>query len=113
MATAVGKICLLSDRHVFVNPYPISIPMHSIAMGPLLIASLKGRLPGLGRSVLDAPPFLSYYFYLQILSRSIILLVFLDAVKMNTQGIVIMRNVVKTTKLAEVRRTGFTPMRKR
>ena len=44
-------------------------------------------------------------------SRSIILLVFLDATAMQSQGTVIMRKVVRITKLAEVRSTGFTPMR--
>ena len=49
--------------------------------------------------------------YLQMRSRSIIFLVFLDAIKMNSQGTVIMRKVARTTKVADVRSTGFAPMR--
>jgi hypothetical protein len=44
-------------------------------------------------------------------SRSIIFLVFLDATAMKSQGTVIMRKVVRITKLADVSNTGFTPMR--
>ncbi len=52
-----------------------------------------------------------YYFYRHMRSRSIIFLVFLDATAMKSQGTVIMRKVVRITKLADVRSTGFTPMR--
>jgi hypothetical protein len=77
-------------------------------MGSLLVHDCRAKRPSL-KTVRNN----HLQYYLQILSRSIILRVFLDAVKMNNQGIVIMRNVVRTTKLAEVRSTGFTLTRNR
>ena len=97
-------------REPVSNIDPYTLNRHGVSPYCLI---RKDGFPVLEEASQTHAHFLSYYFYLQILSRSIILLVFLDAVKMNTQGIVIMRNVVRTTKLAEVRSTGFTPMRKR
>jgi len=113
MVMAVGNIRISSARHVFVKPYPISIPIQSVGMWYPLLAPVGRQFPRLRANSLSCiQALITYYFYLHILSRSIIFLVFLDAAKMNAQGIVIMRNVVRATKLADVRSTGLTPMRK-